>query len=142
MKHQPLWTAAPVWATALAVATLAFASCNDRDDYPTTTTTKTGQVTVKEYAYAQREDFRRDMETSLQKLDARIAELRAKAASASADAKVKMEEAADKLDAELDELRADLSDVGSSTAATWVEFKTNFKNTMNDLERRLEDAFD
>lgn len=139
MKNQPLWTAGPVWATALAVAALTLASCNDRDDYPAGTT-NTG--TVKEYTYVQREDFRRDMDTSLQRLDARLGELRAKAATATADAKVKMGEAADKIESELAELRADLADVGSSAEATWVEFRTKFKNTMNDLERRLEDAFD
>lgn len=147
MKKQPLWTAGPVWAAALAVATLAVASCNERDDYPTTTTTtKTttvkDPVTGREYTFVQREEFRRDMDATLVKLDAKVDELRAKAATASADAKVKMEQAADDIEAELNELRAKLNNLGTATEANWNEFRSDVRDGLNDLERRLEDAFD
>lgn len=145
MKHQPLWTAGPVWAAALAVATLAFASCSDRDDYPsTTTTTKTTTVkdaSGREYTFVQREEWRRDMDASMVKLESKVNELRAKASSATADAKAKMEAAADDFSAELKELRAKLSNVGNSTEATWNDFKSDFKNGLHDIERRLDDAF-
>ena len=143
MKNQPKWTAAPVWAAALAVTAIAFGSCSDRDDYPTTTkTTTVKDAQGHEYTFVQREEWRHDQDTTLVKMESRIDELRAKASSASADAKAKMEGAANDIEAELKELRAKLSKLGDSTEATWNDFKSDFKNGLNDLERRLEDAFD
>jgi hypothetical protein len=144
MKHQPKWTAGPVWAAALAIATLAVASCNERDDYPTTTTktTTVKDATGREYTFVQREEFRRDLDATLVKLDARVDELRAKAATATADGKAKMEAIANDAEAELAEIRTKLSDLGSATEASWNDFRNDLRNAASDLERRLEDAFD
>ena len=139
MKNQSLWIAGSLWIAALLTATLFAAGCTDRDDYGTTTA---DEARYPDYPYTQREQFRRDMETTLQKLDAKIDELRAKAAAGTEEAKAEAQKMADSIESELADLRQDLAGLASSTEATWDDFKSKFRKTMDDLDRRLRDALD
>ena len=128
----------PIWIVALASVLFVAPAC-DRDEYRTSSTTQAGDKT---YSYEQREDFRRDMDLALQKLDARVDELKAKSASATDEAKAKFQTMIDEAKVKSADLRRELSEVGSATKEGWNDFVRKFRSTMDDLGRRLEDAFD
>ena len=128
----------PIWIVALSGVLFLAPAC-DREDY---TSTPTAQAGDKAYSYEQREDFRRDMDIALQKLDARVEELKVKAASATEDAKEGFQTLIDDAKVRSADLRRELSEIGSSTREGWNDFTRKFRSSMDDLGRRLEDAFD
>ncbi len=127
----------PILIAALSSVLFVAPACSDRE--PTTTTV---DAKGKVYTYEQREDFRRDMETALAKLEVRVDELQAKAASATADAKQGIQKLIDDAKKGTAELRSKLAEVGSSTKEGWNDFTRKFDETMSDLGRRIEDALD
>jgi DNA-binding transcriptional regulator GbsR (MarR family) len=104
--------------------------------------TRTTYYEVKDYTYEQRDSFRADMERAIAKLESRLAELRAKASGAGKELKAETKELIDEIEAKLPEMRENLARAGDATQEGWQDFKRNFRETFDDLGRRLEDAFD
>jgi len=95
----------------------------------------------KEYTYDHRNEFRADMERAIDKMEARLQELRAKAASGSAKAKEETRELIDDVEARLPEMRKNLAEAGDATKDGWNDFKRKFQQTFDDLGRRVDRAF-
>ena len=127
----------PIWIAALSSVLFVAPACGDRGK-----TTSTVDASGKVYTYEQREDFKRDMETALAKLEVRVDELQAKAATATADAKQGFQKLIDEAKKGTADLRSKLAEVGSATREGWNDFTRKFSATMSDLGRRIEDAFD
>ena len=93
-----------------------------------------------EYSYESRDAFRTDMVQAIDKLEARTDELRTKVASGATpdqQANALIEETREGLA----DLRRELS-YENTTQDNWNEFKSDFRRTLDDLGRKLEQAFD
>jgi ElaB/YqjD/DUF883 family membrane-anchored ribosome-binding protein len=96
----------------------------------------------KEYTYDHRTEFRADMERAVDKLEARLQELRARADRAGDKARADTRELIDDVEARLPELRRNLAEAGDATKEGWQDFKRKFQQTFDDLGRRIDRAFD
>jgi chromosome segregation ATPase len=96
---------------------------------------------TREYAYEQRDGFRAEMEQAVDKLEARVAELRAKAARSGQAVKADTQRLIDDIEARLPDLRRELAAIGNATREGWQDFKRKFHDTFDDLSRRLDRAF-
>ena len=95
----------------------------------------------KEYAYEQRDSFKADMERAIDKLEARAAELRAKASQSGHELKDDTKRVIDDIEAKLPEMRRNLAEAGDATKEGWEDFKRKFHDTFDDLGHRIERAF-
>ena len=92
------------------------------------------------YSYEQRDAYRTEMEQTLAKLEARMAQLRAKAASGGESLKAGTNTLIDETGEGMTRLRQELSGLGSVTKEGWTDFKHGFGKTMDDLNRKLDSA--
>jgi peptidoglycan hydrolase CwlO-like protein len=95
-----------------------------------------------DYTYEQRESFRAKMESTIDALEARLSQLKAKAAAGGEKVKAETQELLDELEPKVHELRARLAKLGDATRESWNDFERGFREAVADVERKLEDAFD
>lgn len=94
-----------------------------------------------DYSYDRRDAFREDMSRSLEKLDARLEQLREKAARGGENVKAGTTELIEETKAGAARLRQEISGAGDVSREKWNDFKRGFGTTMDDLGRKLEAAF-
>ena len=128
-----------VFATAL-LGWIALPSC-DRTAHAGGGTSATATHEHREYSYEQREEFRADMQSALDRLEAKVAETRAKAKATGQQVKAETQELIDDVEAKLPELRRKLSEAGTATREGWKEFSQKLRDGVDDLVHRVDRAF-
>ena len=128
-----------VLLTAALILPLSLVACGRVSRAGDATTTS--YYEQKDYSYDRRSDFEADMNRAIDKLEARLAELKAEAAQAGDKVRVETREVIDDIEAQLPELRQNLAEAKESTEAGWKEFKRSFQSAFDDLGRRLDRAF-
>ena len=124
----------PLLAAALA---LAAAACETRTQRNGDSLT----VTVEAEPAEEVRQFREATARRLDSLDARVAELRQKAATETAEAKAESERAANEVEEEARQLRARLRDWKWESRVKWNEFTADVDSAMFRLSRRLDARF-
>lgn len=119
--------------TALLFASPALLSgCSD---------SKAAYESADKYAYEHRETFRTDMNMALDKLEVRLEQLQAKAASGGAAAKAETATLIEETRAGLLRMRGEMAKVGATTKERWSEFQHGCSNTADEMGRKLDAAF-
>lgn len=85
-------------------------------------------------------DFEKELTASLDKLDAEIKELKAKAETLKADARAKLDKAVAELDAKQKSARAKLDELGKASSGAWEHLKQGTKAAWEDLEAAVKKA--
>ena len=98
-------------------------------------------VTVEAEPADEVRQFREATERRLDSLDARVAELRQRAAAQTAEAKAESERAANEVEEEARQLRARLRDWKWESRAKWNEFTADVDSAMFRLSRRIDERF-
>ncbi|MCL4800886.1 MAG: hypothetical protein KJ025_14945 [Burkholderiales bacterium] len=96
--------------------------------------------TAATYARQQQQEFVAEAQTELDQIEARIAEWKAKAESAGADAKASMNESLQDLEEQRRAAEQKLSELESSGAEAWARIKTGFDEAMDRLRQSYEKA--
>ena len=97
---------------------------------------------VSSAAPAQSEDrkaFSESAQKELDQLKATIADFKAKADNAGAEAKARLDEEIIKLEADARDTQDRLADLKATTAQSWVKVKASFSSSMDRLKARVED---
>jgi len=102
---------------------------------------KTSSSERGKYSYEERESFRADMERAIDKLDARLVELKAKASEAGQELKADTQDLIDDIEAKLPELRQKLAELRGVTREGWEDFSRKFHDGIDELVRRIDRAF-
>lgn len=128
-----------VMLTAALLVPLSLVACGkvSRAGDGTTTT----YYEKKDYSFEKRSEFEADMSRAVDKLEAKLQDLRAEAAKAGDKVKAETREAIDDVEAKLPELRQNLAEAKAATKENWQDFKRKFESTFDDLGRRLDRAF-
>jgi hypothetical protein len=93
---------------------------------------------AKTYAYSQRDEYRRKLESGLREVDERIADLEERAEDAGAEARRRLEQEMPALREKQRELRTQLDRVRNATADTWSEIQAGARAVAEDIERTIE----
>jgi hypothetical protein len=88
-----------------------------------------------------KEAFQMKAEASLKDFDERIAELKAKAKDASAEAKIKLDEAIKELEPKKEAARQKLADIKAASLEKWELMKPHMQTALDDLKSGFEKAF-
>jgi len=92
------------------------------------------------YSYEQRDAYHTEMDQALAKLEARMEQLRTKAANGGEKLAAGTSTLLDETKEGMTRLRQELSTVGSVSKDKWNDFKRDFSKTMDDLNRKLDSA--
>lgn len=90
----------------------------------------------------ERAELREDIQQAQKDIDDRIDELKADMNDAATETKAEMQQKVDQLQATRAELSADLDRLGEDMGDNWESFKTSVRNTLDDLDKRLDDDND
>lgn len=85
-------------------------------------------------------EFEKELTASLDKLDAEIRELKAKAETLKADARAKLDKAVAELDARQKLARAKLDELGKASSGAWEHLKQGTKAAWEELEAAVKKA--
>ena len=85
-------------------------------------------------------EFEKELTASLDKLDAEIRELKAKAETLKADARAKLDKAVAELDAKQKSARAKLDELGKASSDAWEHLKQGTKAAWEELEAAVKKA--
>ena len=85
-------------------------------------------------------EFEKELTASLDKLDAEIRELKAKAETLKADARAKLDQVVDELDAKQKSARAKLDELGKASSGAWEHLKQGTKAAWEELETAVKKA--
>ena len=88
------------------------------------------------------EELRADLKEIGDDIDTRIAELKADMENAGEDAQAEMQEEIDQLEAWGNEIDGRMDRLGENIADGWENFKSDTKQTMENINRELEDLID
>lgn len=88
----------------------------------------------KDYTYAERDQFERDVKQAKAKLDQEIARLESKAESSTGETKEWYNEKAEDLKEERAELDNNWKEFENATEENWDDFKESVSGTWNDIE--------
>ena len=88
----------------------------------------------RDYTYAERDQFERDVKEAKAKLDQEIARLESKAESSTGETKEWYNEKAEDLKEERAELDNNWKEFGNTTEENWDDFKESVSSTWNDIE--------
>lgn len=86
---------------------------------------------MKDYTYAQKDEFVAKMQTELDALNQELAQLYAKVDQASDEAKTEAKPKLDALRAQVVELNAELDKARNATESTWTEVKAGAQKAMD-----------
>lgn len=136
-----------VWLLASAlVGCLAFTACNNSNRNPnddatveSPNDTSVGDQGDDSEYNEERADLREDIQDAQKDIDDRIADLRKKMDTASAEAKVEINQQIEKLEARSIQLSADLDRLGQDMGDGWETFKMNVRKTLSNLEEEIEE---
>jgi flagellar motility protein MotE (MotC chaperone) len=93
-----------------------------------------------DYAQQQQKEFVANSQKELDQIESQLAEWRAKAKNAGADAKGAMEAKLDRLERDRQAAADKLSELKASTADAWGDVKAGFQNAMDKLRDAYEKA--
>ena len=85
-------------------------------------------------------EFEKELTASLDKVDAEIRELKAKAETLKADARAKLDKAVAELDARQKLARAKLDELGKASSGAWEHLKQGTKAAWEELEAAVKKA--
>ncbi|RPH79801.1 MAG: hypothetical protein EHM80_06900 [Nitrospiraceae bacterium] len=95
-------------------------------------------VTVtKDYTIQQKEAFQRKVQSELDEMQVRIAQLRGQATHASVEAKANIQKAITELEKKKDLAQKKAADIHSATASSWEQVKAKTAAAMDDLRNSL-----
>ena len=94
----------------------------------------------KPSAEQEKQDYIKQIETTLDDVSKKINELKDKAQSATGDARTKIESTIATLKTQQDAAGKKLQELRSSTGAAWGEMKTGMSKAADDLRKAYEDA--
>jgi outer membrane murein-binding lipoprotein Lpp len=119
-------------ATMLAVATLA--GCN------TAAGVKEDSRQAVDYTYEKKEEYQRALASQMRALDAKIDELKAKAARASDAVKAEFARDMEALDRQRAVLSQNMDAVKASSASAWNDVKAGANSAMDSVKQTYEKA--
>jgi len=93
-----------------------------------------------DYTYEKKEEYQRALSAQMRELDARTAELKAKAAQASDSVKAEFNRNMESLDRQKAVLNEKMEAVKSSTASGWNQVKASTDSAMNSVKQAYEKA--
>jgi len=89
---------------------------------------------------AQKDEYKKQLEADLDKLNDSLKDFKERAAKAKDEAKVKMNKQIEALQEQHDKLRGKLKDKGGDTKEAWEEFKKGLDKAKDDLKESFEKA--
>ncbi len=96
--------------------------------------------TAGDYSQQKKEEFQKELEAGLAKLDAEVVKLREKGRDLKDDAKIKWERQMADLETKREAVRAKLAEVGNATAEAWTDIHKGAKSAWEDLDNALREA--
>jgi Tfp pilus assembly protein PilO len=90
----------------------------------------------------ERNSFETRLETEIDKMDARIEELKAKFKKASADAKIKYQQQLNEIEENRDQLKMQLQKLKNSSGEAWQEISNGLEKAANDLKDTVSNVYD
>jgi LPS O-antigen subunit length determinant protein (WzzB/FepE family) len=96
--------------------------------------------TAVEYSQQAKDDFQKKLDTQLNELDAKIADLRDKGHELKDDAKANWDRNMAELETKQEAARAKLTEVGNSSAAAWEDVQKGAQSAWDDLDKAFRDA--
>jgi hypothetical protein len=94
-----------------------------------------------DYTYDQRDQFRVEMQTAGEKIEARLTQLKDDIAKGARAAKSDTDAAIAGVEKGLDSLRKKLASTSSTAQAKWEDFKREVATSVDDLGRQVDRAF-
>lgn len=128
---------------ALAALTLVFSFqsfATTTDDVKKETTEAASAVV--EYSKEQKEQFQKDMDANLQKLQLEIADLKKAAAHKSGEAKKEMNEKIKAMEAQQDAIKSDLVKLKKRSGKAWEKMKVGVSKAWDSLSDSYQNAKD
>lgn len=102
--------------------------------------TKEAVEAAGKLAAQKKEEYQRELNKKLADLDRQIDEWKAKAAKASAEAKVEMDKKLEALKEKRDAVARKMKELGDSTSAAWDDLKTGLEKAYDELADAVEKA--
>jgi peptidoglycan hydrolase CwlO-like protein len=96
----------------------------------------------RDYTYAERNEFRQDIQESRNQLDQEITRLESELDNVSADQREEHREKINELKDKRDKLDAEIKGFDRTTEDNWDEFKDNVTSAWNDVEDSYEEVTD
>jgi len=87
-----------------------------------------------------KEAYKQKVEAELELAQAKLAEFKAKAKIATADARIKYTKQVDDLEQKIDATKAKLKELGEASEDTWERLKDGVESTWNALRTTVRDA--
>jgi hypothetical protein len=129
----------------LIVGLLMSAPCFAEEKSDTTVSDikkKTEQAveTAKKYTAEKRQVYQKEMEAKLEDLSKRIGELKAKAGTATKDARAALDKQLEQLKSKQQDARKKLSELRASASSTWEKVKAKADVALQELQKAYEGA--
>ena len=102
--------------------------------------TQEAVTATKDYTIQQKDVFQRKVQTELDEMQIRIAQLRGQVTHASAEAKADIQKAIEELEKKKDLASKKAQDIHSATASSWEQVKAKTSAAMDDLRDSLNRA--
>ncbi len=96
--------------------------------------------TVEESALAAKNEFHKNMEGRLKKLDLEISKLREKGRELKGEAQTEWDTKMALLETKRDAARAKTTEVGNATVAAWKDIQKHAQSAWDDLEKAFQEA--
>ena len=130
-----------IWFAAIAFLLVVANGCEKKAAKPETATQSTPPAkTADESALAAKNEFHKNMEDRLKKLDLEISKLREKGRELKGEAQTEWDKKMAALETKRDAARAKLSEVGHATAETWKDLQKHAQSTWDELEKAFQQA--
>jgi hypothetical protein len=102
--------------------------------------TQEAMTATKDYTIQQKEAFQRKVQTELDEMQGRIAQLRGQVKHASAEARADIQKAISDLEKKKDLAEKKAQEIHSATASSWEQVKSKTSAAMDDLRESLNRA--
>lgn len=96
--------------------------------------------TASEYSQQKKEEFQKDLEAKLAKLEIEVAKLREKGVELKDDVKVNWDQKMAGLETKQKSVRAKLAEVENATAEAWQDVQKGAQSAWEDLDKAIRDA--
>lgn len=102
--------------------------------------TKEAVEATKQYTIEKKEAFEKTVQAELRDIQGKIAELQAKTASASGEARIELQKAIKDLEIKKDDARKALNELHNSTASAWHRFKDDMNSALERLRQSYRES--